>query len=283
MKLCICWLFSIAAFGSCCLGSASTCAENAYITGAGDRVWVVDTARNRVTATIRVGNGPEGVAMTPDGRTVYVANYDSKTVSVIDTARNRVTATIPVSAEPEIAAVTPDGRTVYGSGTVHVAGPSFGVFVIATATNTVTATIPAEDAVGVAVSPDGRMLYVTHMGKAPISVIDTATNKVTATIPFQEATDIAVSPDGRTLYTGDSSAGLVVIATATNTVTHLPIAADRVAVSADGRKVYAVEHESPTIAVIDTATNKKIATIHLRSLPDGIGIRPAITHSGKEG
>src|ERR1017187_1414189 len=44
-----------------------------------------------VTATIPVGLGPEGLAATPDGAKVYVANQTGGTVSVIATATNTVT------------------------------------------------------------------------------------------------------------------------------------------------------------------------------------------------
>jgi DNA-binding beta-propeller fold protein YncE len=47
---------------------------------------------NAVTATISVGNGPVGVAFTPDGSKVYVANQYDHTVSVIATATNTMVA-----------------------------------------------------------------------------------------------------------------------------------------------------------------------------------------------
>jgi YVTN family beta-propeller protein len=69
-------------------------------------VSVIDTASNTVTATIPVSSGrfggPDafGVAVTPNGGKIYVANYASGTVSVINAATNSVTTTIPVGAEP---------------------------------------------------------------------------------------------------------------------------------------------------------------------------------------
>jgi YVTN family beta-propeller protein len=92
-----------------------------------------------VTATIPVGNVPTGVAVTPDGRKIYVANVNSDSVSVIDTAKNKVTATIPVGTfrGPNGVAVTPDGRKVYVTNF-----RSNNVSVIDTAKNKVTATIP---------------------------------------------------------------------------------------------------------------------------------------------
>jgi YVTN family beta-propeller protein len=88
-----------------------------------------------VTATIPVGSQPGGVAVTPDGSKVYVANFLSNNVSVIATATNTVTA-IPAGSEPFGVAVTPDGCKVYVAN-----GASNNVSVIATATNRVTAAI----------------------------------------------------------------------------------------------------------------------------------------------
>jgi YVTN family beta-propeller protein len=96
-------------------------------------VSVISTATNTVTATIPVGLNPYGVAVTPDGSKVYVANAGEHTVSVISTATNTVIATVPVGNEPHGIAVTPDGSKVfvanYRDSTVSV---------ISTATNTVT-------------------------------------------------------------------------------------------------------------------------------------------------
>jgi YVTN family beta-propeller protein len=62
-------------------------------------VSVIDTATNAVVGSTRssqVGAGPFGVAVTPDGSRVYVANLNGNTVSVIDTGTNAVVATLPV-------------------------------------------------------------------------------------------------------------------------------------------------------------------------------------------
>ncbi len=58
-----------------------------YITNSGsNNVSVIDTATNTVIATVpveshpsRVGSGPYGVAITPNGTKVYVTNYNDKT------------------------------------------------------------------------------------------------------------------------------------------------------------------------------------------------------------
>jgi YVTN family beta-propeller protein len=49
---------------------------------------------------VAVGKGPYGIAISPDGSKVYVANQYSFDVSVIDTATNNITATINVGRLP---------------------------------------------------------------------------------------------------------------------------------------------------------------------------------------
>src|SRR5665811_2334543 len=94
---------------------------------------VIDIAANIVTATVNVGAGPGGVAVTPDGKKVYVTNYDGNTTSVIDTATNIVTATGNGVIGPAGVAVSLDGKKAYVANEDEDT-----VSVIDTTTNTVT-------------------------------------------------------------------------------------------------------------------------------------------------
>jgi YVTN family beta-propeller protein len=119
---------------------------------------------------IPVGQVPLGIAITPDGKYAYVADYGSNTVDVIDLASQAVVATIPVGAEPYGVAVTPNGSTVY----VSSVGTST-VTPIDTATNTPGSPIalPGGGAYAEAVDPANSTLYVTGSGsatEAPVSV-----------------------------------------------------------------------------------------------------------------
>ena len=76
-------------------------------------VSVIDTATNTVVTDIKVGESPYGIAVTPDGKKVYVANEDSNTISVINTKTNKVIATVPVGEKPNGVAVNPTGKKVY--------------------------------------------------------------------------------------------------------------------------------------------------------------------------
>jgi YVTN family beta-propeller protein len=77
---------------------------------------VIDTTTNTVTATVDAGSLPIGVAVTPDGKYVYVANslgagpepFPNNNVSVIDTATNRLVATVGVGQFPVAVGIIPD-------------------------------------------------------------------------------------------------------------------------------------------------------------------------------
>jgi YVTN family beta-propeller protein len=93
----------------------------AYATeiGAKDKnVAVIDTANNTVVARVQAGVGPWAIAVTPDGKKVWVSNQgpttgdrpNKSTVSVIDAATNQVVTTFPVAFQPNKVFFTPDGQ-----------------------------------------------------------------------------------------------------------------------------------------------------------------------------
>ena len=97
----------------------------------------LEKGSTRERSALSPGTDTQGMAAIPNGRHVYVPNFDSGSVSVINTADNTVVATIPVGACPEGVAVTPDGRHVYVPNS-----DSGSVSVIDTADNTVADTVP---------------------------------------------------------------------------------------------------------------------------------------------
>jgi YVTN family beta-propeller protein len=79
--------------------------------GASHSVTVVslapDPAHPTVRATIPVDGAPHGLAVTPDGRYVVVANTTGKTLSVIETSSNTVVATVQAEQYPNDALILP--------------------------------------------------------------------------------------------------------------------------------------------------------------------------------
>src|SRR6478752_6676044 len=118
-------------------------------------VSVIDTGAGAVVATVPVAAGPHGMAITQDGRTVYVSGDGSSSLDVIDTATDKVVKTINVGKAPNGVALTPDNRllvTVFGENRVAF---------IDTSTQTVVATMAVPNPHTVAISPDGKLAYVT--------------------------------------------------------------------------------------------------------------------------
>ena len=161
-----------------------------YVTNtfSGD-VSVIDTTRymgamsNRVVGTIPVGLAPHGVGFTPDGKKVFVNNSGDLSVSVIDAQKRAVIATLPLATEEQKSklersdegtfsivglALTPDGQWVLSAmGSLDALG------VINAATLKVEEPITVgKKPYWVAVSPDGRMAYVTNSGSNDVSVVE---------------------------------------------------------------------------------------------------------------
>jgi YVTN family beta-propeller protein len=240
----------------------------------------IKTANATVTITgmgpvgsIPVGEGLNGIVVSPDGTRAYVCNEDSETVSVIDTATNRVLTNIPVARFPSGIAVSPDGTRVYVSNSY-----SKTVAVIDTATDRVLTNIPTESSsTKVVVSPDGTRAYVKNLDA--VSVIDTATDQVLTRIPIVDSSyGVALSPDGTRVYVCKYNKSTVsVIDTATDrVVTNIPVGRYPfgVAVSPDGNRAYVTNSGTLTVSVIDTATDQVVTSIPAGSDPMEIAVSP---------
>jgi YVTN family beta-propeller protein len=81
------------------------------ITGPSNAVEVIDTATNRVRASIAI-TAPGALAVSPDGSQLYVLSTENNTVVTVSTVTNRVLSRITVGRAPSSLAVTPDGSKV---------------------------------------------------------------------------------------------------------------------------------------------------------------------------
>jgi YVTN family beta-propeller protein len=141
-------------------------------------VSVIDTRTRSLTKAIGGFNGSEGVAASPDGRTVYAASIITNTLSVIDAQTNQVTHSVSVGTGPQGVGVPPNGSAVYlansGADTVSVVDPAS-----LAAVRTVQVGTTADE---LAFSADSAHAYVTNFGADSMSDINTATGTVLATV-----------------------------------------------------------------------------------------------------
>ncbi len=104
--------------------------------GNSDSVSVIDATSGQLVETIRTGltpkspsgSTPVAVAVSPDSKTLYVANADNNDVCVVDVSeigKARVKGFIPTGWYPTAVKVTPDGKKIIiGSGKGMGTGPN---------------------------------------------------------------------------------------------------------------------------------------------------------------
>jgi YVTN family beta-propeller protein len=197
----------------------------------------INTATNKTLAPIKVGRQPFGIAITPDGKTVYVNGFPG--VTPISTATRKAGKVIKVPGEAYALAVTPDSKTVY----VTDAG-SDTVIAIATATNKPRKVIKVgQEPTYIAITKDGRMAYVANWISGTVTPIRLATSKtLTAIKAGATPAFIAITPNGKTAYVASAGSGTVTpINTATNKARQ-PIKVGNdptaIAITPDGRTAY---------------------------------------------
>jgi predicted alpha-1,2-mannosidase len=90
--------------------------QTAYVTVSSyNEVLPVDLRTKAVGQPIAVGESPQGIAATPDGKMLYVADRVSNDVTPIELSNDRPLRPIPVGVAPASVAVGSDGRVVYVS------------------------------------------------------------------------------------------------------------------------------------------------------------------------
>jgi YVTN family beta-propeller protein len=157
-------------------------------------------------ASIPTISTPFGVAITRDGKRLYVSSYDSKTISTFDTETNALISTLTFGSELREIALTPDERFLYVPDYYEDV-----VHVVSTRENALVDDIPVEvNPHMVAFGARGRFAYVTNEFGLDVSVIDTQTRKVVTTIPVgQTPIGIVASPDSETIYVAAFSAAAI--------------------------------------------------------------------------
>ena len=156
---------------------------------------------------IRVGDMPLNLIQTPDSRYLIVTSNGlaKPSFSVIDTTNWSVKSSLVVDNAWLGLVWHPDGSRLYSAGAAqnNVQELSYAAGVL---TRSRTFALPAVAsgqtfAGGLAISPDGKTLFVTRVFAQSVSLIDVATGQVTNTTTLPaEPYNCVVSADGRTLY-----------------------------------------------------------------------------------
>jgi len=158
---------------------------------------------------------PMGIALTPDGQYLYVANRNSNSVSVVETSSFSIVDEIDltISEEPWIVMVTPDGSEAW----VLSRALPCAISIIDIATNTVTDTINLSSPVNycpnggfpyrMAFSNDGGRAFVTTRLSQSVLKINTDDHEVKREKVIPDAahiSEIAISTDDDKVYVSNT-------------------------------------------------------------------------------
>ena len=199
---------------------------------ANHEIWILNGETLALEGRVAVGMHPHTCVLGADHRHLYVSDWGSQSVSVVDTEKARHVRDMPVGLRPNDMALAPDGRLFVacsGDNTVHViqtrslekqeAGasptrrpPEGTREILSTSLYPDSPEGSTPDAV--AVSPDGRTLFVANADNNDVMVVDISNSTsegarkngeslslVEGFIPVGwYPSALAVGADNRTLY-----------------------------------------------------------------------------------
>ena len=257
---------------------------------------VIDPEAGSVVASVQMGKRPRGMALSADRRYLFVAlsgwpiappGTDESTlpapdptadgIGVFDVARRKLVKILRGVPNPEQLAVSANGRLYAPSEELEA------VVVLDTGSGRTLTTIKVGGTPeGVAIRPDGAILYVTVENENKLAVIDTRTNVILTKIAVGgRARSVLFAPNGARAYVTNELDGTISIIDAhqhrvLNTVP-LPGTGLRpmgMAVSPDGQRLYVTTGRGGTLSAIDLASQAVVASTVVGQRPWGVAISP---------
>jgi DNA-binding beta-propeller fold protein YncE len=259
------------------------------------RLYTVDSGAGRIRPLLTLEHDAMQMAVTPDGRTMIAMGSDG--ARLIDTTTGAVRGTVPLLGTPHTVQLSRDGGALHLLGLV--APSRLRLITVSVADGRAAAPVDVgRSAADLALSPDGRTLFVIEPGQVSLSRDGTTHYGAGRLIPRDTATGRSgrpvklPGPVQRLVFTPDGGTAYVITGT---TVTPLDMATmtakpaidvpgDPVDLASDGRTVYvlcrhaAIEDGEAVVAPIDVATTTLRAPIAVPGAgesPFRIAVAPA--------
>ena len=226
---------------------------------------------------------PAALASPPWTGLVSNNQHPSDNLGTFDPVGETVGQSIGVGGDNTWVEPSPDGSAAY----VETVFPSAALKVVDLASRAVTSSVslPNGNMVFGALSPDGKLVYLSGGGQVQPVNVSSAQPTLGAPITVPNSALVAFSPDGRTAWVtagtgGATTTGVVPIDVATGSVgTLIPTGAGAlgVTVSPDGTTVWVANHDAQSVSEIDAVTKTVIHSIpvtaghplYLTPSPDG--------------
>ena len=157
-----------------------------------------------------------GLALSPDGRTLYAAHVYGESLAAVDVETGRVVARATLPAEAYGTLVSPDGRTVF----VSVWGASRVALFEPVTLRPLGEIVVGEHPNAMALSRDGARLFVACANTNAVWAVDLASRKAVEQVgvalrpdapPGSTPNALAVSPDGATLLVANADNNTVAV------------------------------------------------------------------------
>lgn len=232
------WLeFYVAALLALCALASRASADTVVVVCKSDfQLALVDPATEKVLVKLPTGLGPHEVAVSPDGRTAYVSNFGRYSVYPAgDTAHDKAGNTITV-----IDLVARKVKATFDLGT-HT-GPH-----------------------GMVVSHDGKLIWATTETPQAVLELDSSTGKILHVWNTTQDRShmIVATPNEMKFYVTNTVSGSVSVidrSTGEAKVISTGPGTEGIAISPDGKEVWAGSRLDDKIEIISTATDKIVAT-----------------------
>jgi YVTN family beta-propeller protein len=243
-----------------------------------DGLGVVDLDTLQLMTVLRGVSDPEQLAISADGRKLYIASEDTGQGVVMDAATGQQLAIMTVGGEPEGVTLSPDGRWVYMS-----SEEDHQIAVIDTRSDKVVATLEVGQRPRFTeFSDDGALAFVSGENDGTITVADARTHKVLHTWKLEggalvRPVGMTVSHDGKLLYTvtGRGKTLLAIDVASGKQVAAVEVGPRPwgVAISPDGATLFTANGNSDDVSVVDAATMQVVTKIPAGSSPWGLVIQ----------
>ncbi|HEX6086314.1 MAG TPA: cytochrome D1 domain-containing protein [Thermoanaerobaculia bacterium] len=267
-------------------------AAQLYVTNERDgTIQIIDTSTDQIKATAKIGNRPRGMALSPDGKRLYVAvswwrdgkrpRTDRERIAALDATTLKPVRDYVAGTDPECVAVSPNGQRLYLSnedaGTASIIDVGSGKH----RTTLVVGTEPE----GVTASPDGKWVYVTAETSNVLTVIDAKSETVAANIMVDPRPRVVVfTRDGTRAWASAELGGSVQLVDAKK---HRVLKRVRLGkadkpvgmvLSPDEKRLYVATGRGNGVAVVDTAALRVVGNV-----PTGVRVWGiALTRDGKK-
>ena len=246
----------------------------------------IDTATNAVKHTAYVGRSPHEAFFRPDGREVWVSVRGEDYIAVLDGTTFKETGRIAVPNGPGMTIFSPDGKYGYVCSSF-----SPETVVIDTRSKRIVGRVKQDSPFcpDIAATPDGKQVWLTLKDVGRVMVFDAkppfAVLKTIDTGPITNHVNIARTPKGQFAYVTVGTQNIVRVFRTDDfsEIASVPVGAlpHGLWPSGDGSRMYVGLENDDAVAVIDTATNKVIATIPIGQGPQGVAYVPGAVPSGQ--